>query len=172
METHVVERSTAVGEGDDLDRSIRSLGHVDAVGLQAGQAEDAAAGDTDGGLLDEGDVEGDGADTGGAAEGEVEEGVDVVVGVVVGDGAAVEGPEGAGGAIGGVKAGAWKIVSILELGLELELDIRGQKRTRIDPLRGGCAEGVSSGLGVEKGEVSRGGGGQSQDGGESVEHFD
>jgi hypothetical protein len=48
----------------------------------------------------------------------------------------------------------------------------GGIHTRIDPLRGRCAERVSSGLRVEEGKVSRGGSGQCQDGDGRAEHLD
>lgn len=44
--------------------------------------------------------------------------------------------------------------------------------TRIDPLRGRCAERVSSGLWVQQGKVSRGGSGQSQNRDGGAKHLD
>jgi hypothetical protein len=102
--TYVVEGSTAVGEGDDLDRSILALGHAQVLGTEVGQAEDTSTVDIERSGGSERDVEVD------AIGSKVEEGVDLLVGVIVGDGTAIEGPEGTRRAVRAVDTGTWGLL--------------------------------------------------------------
>lgn len=89
-----------MGKGDDLDRSILSLGHRKVLGLEIGQAEDTGTVDIERSGGDKRDVEVE------AVGGKVEESIDLLVGVVVGDGAAIEGPKGTGRAVRAVDTSA------------------------------------------------------------------